>query len=336
MQVGMDTFDIEDDSLFILPNFLPLVSHVDSFTGPPISLDTPSSQHRGSNSGSESEYVCISDVIELPNRERNGDTAHGNQTTIENETQAVNTNTEAVPSLQNDTPTTSPKRAANTDVITAANMQATPTQEVSGNLSNASSNLDKGMRRGPRPHSHTPRPLGHTLSSPEGSPVVLRRRLGERESPLARRRNITSSPVNQRGDLEVLQPLSPEHGLQLNDQYNLLRRTLSHSHRRYSTRRRPNRKGRSQDQEGPSQEQESGEMDSSIAQSVDVSPPEQQRWRDILISSEVSPTARRSEGTGLCVCGCVCGCIVGGVKVLDCACVCVGVWVYFRRCEGAG
>ena len=57
--------------------------------------------------------------------------------------------------------------------------------------------------------------------------------------------------VTPSGDLPVLQPLSPDPDL--NEQYEYLRRTLSHSRRRYSTRRRrthdgghsPNRRGNS-------------------------------------------------------------------------------------------
>lgn len=44
-------------------------------------------------------------------------------------------------------------------------------------------------------------------------------------------------------DLPVLQPLSPTHGADLSEQYEYLRRTLSHSRRRYSTRRRSNHSG---------------------------------------------------------------------------------------------
>ena len=45
---------------------------------------------------------------------------------------------------------------------------------------------------------------------------------------------------SQTSDLPVLQPLSPTHDSDLNEQYDYLRRTLSHSRRRYSTRRRNN------------------------------------------------------------------------------------------------
>ena len=56
---------------------------------------------------------------------------------------------------------------------------------------------------------------------------------------------------SQVGDLPVLQPLSPTHGSDLNEQYEYLRRTLSHSRRRYSTRRRNNHGSHSASQRQP-------------------------------------------------------------------------------------
>ena len=64
-------------------------------------------------------------------------------------------------------------------------------------------------------------------------------------------------PPLSSGDLPVLQPLSPDPDL--NDQYEYLRRTLSHSQRRYSTRRRrPPRRNRDEDEDSSERGQRSG------------------------------------------------------------------------------
>ena len=58
------------------------------------------------------------------------------------------------------------------------------------------------------------------------------------------RKDRPSTPPSQQAashpatNLPVLSPLSPEHGTELNQQYEFLRRTLSHSQRRYSQRRK--------------------------------------------------------------------------------------------------
>jgi len=179
------------------------------------------------------------------------------------------------------------------------------------------SNLDTGVRK---------IPLAHTNSSPPADSAVVRLRHETTESPLARRKNITSSPVHQRGELGVLQPLSPEHGAELSDQYDFLRRTLSHSRRRYSTRKRPHPRGRGQENEqtversinasqlfdasfGPvaqrgnqSSGQPSGQ--SSSGQPSGQSPRQpsgERRWRDILISTDASVESPRREGRSLSV-----------------------------------
>ena len=53
--------------------------------------------------------------------------------------------------------------------------------------------------------------------------------------PHSQQQTAASHPAT---DLPVLSPLSPEHGTELNQQYEFLRRTLSHSQRRYSQRRK--------------------------------------------------------------------------------------------------
>ena len=156
----------------------------------------------------------------------------------------------------------------------------------------SSTNLDHGVRT-PKSRPGHSSPLGPTLSSPGGSPVILRHKIGD--SPLSRRRNITSSPVGPREQLGMLQPLSPEHGAELSEQYDFLRRTLSHSHRRYSTRRRPNRKGRSQEEGGGGGGEEDPGLEASSAGTETES--DQRRWRDILMSTESASPSHRSEGT---------------------------------------
>ena len=106
----------------------------------------------------------------------------------------------------------------------------------------------------PSPHTI---PLITTQSShpspPQTHPHNLRQRASstiDSDHPLLES-NLDSSnldsgvrpPRHPGTDLPVLQPLSPDPDL--NEQYEYLRRTLSHSRRRYSTRRRrPQRRGR--------------------------------------------------------------------------------------------
>ena len=217
----------------------------------------------------------------IDNSALNDDKATGSQTLAQSE----NTSGETV-QIEND------ESSSNLDFLTTCREPNLDT-----------SNLDRGVRNvgGTRLI-----PLGPSLSSPgsslESSPVLRRRNLAS-NSPLSRRKYITSSPVAQMrdGELGVLQPLSPEHGQHLNDQYDFLRRTLSHSHRRFSTRRRPNKKGGAK----RTQEGEGSENSSAPVGDDRTNSPSQQRetsgqWRDILMSTEVSP---RRRNTGVCVLG---------------------------------
>ncbi len=283
----------EEGNMFFT-NLLPPVTPVDSCQANQSCLDV--STHSLQRSGSSSDYV---NIVELPNSERNENAAHGNQVIVENETGNENSDSVMPQNTASSTVSASsngPQSGSTTPVRMSSQANATIHNEISDTVTEMNttpsrmqdsrqlSNLDRSKRT-----------VCQTLSSPGESPVVVRRRLGE--SPLARRKDITSSPVHPRGELGALQPLSPEHGTQMSDQYEFLRRTLSHSHRRYSTRRRPNRKGRRTEETGGEREGGEGESAAAAATSTtEVSTPEQQRWRDILISTEVSPTARRSEG----------------------------------------
>ena len=123
-----------------------------------------------------------------------------------------------------------------------------------------SSNLDAGLRRNKNPNLSTP--------------------------PSQRR----SHPVT---DLPVLTPLSPEHGRELNQQYEFLRRTLSHSQRRYSERRRP----RGQDGGGAPTRGSVRPRYANVTISSDPDSRTKQtvgQLRDLLRKSEAQPVQQRS------------------------------------------
>ena len=284
---------VGEDMFF--PNLLPLVSPIDSCSANelPSCLNVPADAIKRSASDASNDYMEISDVVELHHNSKNTkNEVTPNTSCAPDPPQATDNNPGTITEASESSPSGSvtPVRMSspqmnssvhNETSDTVSDLLTTPTRQDMPALSN----LDRGKRA-----------VCHTVSSPGErslpgeSPVLLRHRLGE--SPLARRKNITSSPVHQRGELGVLQPLSPEHGTEMNDQYDFLRRTLSHSHRRFSTRRRPNRKER-RPEEGSEEENTAP----AAAQANEVNTPEQRkRWKDILISNEVSPTQRRSEG----------------------------------------
>jgi len=86
--------------------------------------------------------------------------------------------------------------------------------------------LDTGLRLSPQIGQKSPKAVRRSASSASTSPVLRLKK--SRDTPEHR-------PTSE---FVVLEPLSPEHGQELNQQYEFLRRTLSHSQRRYS------RKGR--------------------------------------------------------------------------------------------
>ena len=121
-----------------------------------------------------------------------------------------------------------------------------------------------------------------------------------------------SSPArSSQTGLPILAPLSPEHGNELTEQYEFLRRTLSHSRRRYSQRRQHPRQRRN-DEETPDIQTSgngtsggrrhthavgSGDQTSTARETVG-------HLRDILRSSDEPAAVQRSKCT---VCMCVCG-----------------------------
>ena len=156
-------------------------------------------------------------------------------------------------------------------------------------------------------------------------------------------------------DLPVLSPLSPEHGTELNQQYEFLRRTLSHSQRRYSQRRKQqggNRRDPSPSGApgGPGGRRYTSSAGGSSGSSGgggggrDVESRRKQtvgQLRELLRNSENATTTNHShEGwclqctslslspfPSLSVCMCVCGC------VCECAIDCVGMCSFGSRLE---
>ena len=80
------------------------------------------------------------------------------------------------------------------------------------------------------------------------SPLLIRRVSSANPSPSSSPVLRSKSPHTPTGrpssQMAVLQPLSPDHGADLTEQYEFLRRTLSHSQRRYSQRGRNPRGGK--------------------------------------------------------------------------------------------
>lgn len=79
----------------------------------------------------------------------------------------------------------------------------------------------------------------------------VQRTLSANNSPILRSKSPRTPPTPRRrpsSEMIVLQPLSPEHGAGLSEQYAFLRRTLSHSQRRYSQRGRTPKEKKNQQQ----------------------------------------------------------------------------------------
>lgn len=106
--------------------------------------------------------------------------------------------------------------------------------------------LDMGLRQSPR--------LGRP-SDTNGS-NIRRTHSNVGGSPILRSKNAHSPVRRPSSEFVVLEPLSPEHGLELNQQYEFLRRTLSHSQRRFSQR---GRKPRERKERGNARGEESNE-----------------------------------------------------------------------------
>lgn len=125
-------------------------------------------------------------------------------------------------STQNQSSTTTESSTLNT---------STQSQELLSENDQTSSSLDSGDRS--RTYSNLDR--GTRDSNLDSSNL---------DAGLRTRKDAPSTPPSQKAEshpatnLPVLSPLSPEHGTELNQQYEFLRRTLSHSQRRYSQRRK--------------------------------------------------------------------------------------------------
>lgn len=141
----------------------------------------------------------------------------------------------------------------------------------SGSQNASPSNLSVMSSPSSSPLHHSQHPTSsHSNTSSPSHPVETSLDIGLRQSPMLGRAsdlnetsirrthsNVGDSPIfrsktpqspvrRPSSEFVVLQPLSPEHGQHLNQQYEFLRRTLSHSQRRFSQRgRHPrDRKGR--------------------------------------------------------------------------------------------
>ena len=157
--------------------------------------------------------------------------------------------TQAVSAPNLSTVMSSPSETPCQQSSTPSQQNSTPNQQNStpSHASSPSSpsrpletSLDTGLRQSPRLGHKSPKSVRRTNSSADTSPILRPKMLQTQE------RRPSSEFV-------VLEPLSPEHGQELNQQYEFLRRTLSHSQRRYSQRgRRPQQKKPRKDGAGDS------------------------------------------------------------------------------------
>lgn len=217
-------------------------------------------------------------VISPPPEEENTPTADSTPDLDSNTTPASNLDTSAAPHVDSTTPnldTTltgsatsdldtnmTPPTASNLDAVAASstspiasNLESIAASQTSPTASNldiieasrtspahvcpVQSDLDRSMRMAAVASATAAR----LASNLEKSPV--RRTSSNNNSPILRSKSPHTPNMSRRPSSEmlVLQPLSPEHGDDLNERYEFLRRTLSHSQRRYSQRgRRPREK----------------------------------------------------------------------------------------------
>ena len=108
---------------------------------------------------------------------------------------------------------------------------STQSQELLSENDQTSSSLDTGDRS--RTYSNLDRGTREPNLDSSNLDAGLRARKDQPSTPPSQQS--VSHPAT---NLPVLSPLSPEHGTELNQQYEFLRRTLSHSQRRYSQRRK--------------------------------------------------------------------------------------------------
>ena len=177
------------------------------------------------------------------------------------------------------TPSTSPSSAT------------TSAQPPEQDLDTSSSSLDMGDRNSAASNlDHCPRESNLDTSNLDAG---LRRSKNPNSTPPSQRR---SHPVT---NLPILNPLSPDHGTpvnELNEQYEFLRRTLSHSQRRYSERRKHRGQGGRTIGHG-------GRQQSNLTTSVDPSATEREtlqketvrQLRD-LTKNKGAPVSRNQEG----------------------------------------
>ena len=106
-----------------------------------------------------------------------------------------------------------------------------PSSHLSSSRPPIETSLDTGLRHSPKIGQKSPKAVRRSNSSANTSPVLR---------PKKTQKTPEHRPTSE---FVVLEPLSPEHGQELNQQYDFLRRTLSHSQRRYSQRgRNPNQR----------------------------------------------------------------------------------------------
>lgn len=128
--------------------------------------------------------------------------------------------------------------AASTTSPTSSNLDIATASRTSQNSCPIQSDLDRRERMAAVASAAAARLASNLEKSP-----VRRTTSSNTNSPILRSKFPHTPTMSRRPSSEmlVLQPLSPEHGTDLNERYEFLRRTLSHSQRRYSQRGRRQR-----------------------------------------------------------------------------------------------
>ena len=212
---------------------------------PPEDETTPSAD--SSNSSSNTMPTSNSDITSNLDTASPADSTASNFDTSTNPTAASNIGATGSPRSSDldgvAAATTSPSAsnldiaAASTTSPTASNLDITVASRTSPRSCPIQTDLDRRERMAAVASAAAAR----LASNLEKSPV--RRTSSSNNSPVLRSKSPHTPTMSRRPSSEmlVLQPLSPEHGADLNDRYEFLRRTLSHSQRRYSQRGRKQR-----------------------------------------------------------------------------------------------
>lgn len=205
--------------------------NISESTGPLQSVNVAQSDSNSTGTGVESAVVVGAEAVVTAAAVVSVTASNGMQESSES------TNVVSGDANRRDDTTNTPARASSSKLEADSESSALspsdqpPAQVSSSENDQSSLSLDTGDRSA-------------TTSNLDSCPRESNLDSSNLDAGLRRKKQNPSTPPSQRRshpatNLPILSPLSPEHGgTELNEQYEFLRRTLSHSQRRYSERRK--------------------------------------------------------------------------------------------------